>query len=370
MTKTLGILGGGQLGKMLIEASKSYDVSCHTYDPDSQSSTSTIADCHIVGQFQDTHTIIEFGKTKDCVTSELEFVSVAALEALEKKGIPVYPQSHIMHIIQDKGRQKEFLKKHNLPTAPFFLSNTAPHLSDLPCVQKLRTSGYDGKGVLVLNTEADLVDAFNAPSVIEEKAHIKKEISVIVARDPKGHVVVYDPVEMVVNPKANLLDTLISPARLSEKEIDEAKAIAWDVIVKLDMIGILAVEMFCCDSGEIWVNELAPRPHNSGHHTIEATKTSQYEQLIRILLGKSLGSTEQLSKAVMINILGEPGYEGLTKVEGLDEIAALPNVHVHMYGKKTTKPFRKMGHITILCSHIEEGLALANEISKKVRVIA
>jgi 5-(carboxyamino)imidazole ribonucleotide synthase len=368
MTKSIGILGGGQLGQMLIESSKHYDVSCHTYDPDSSSSASKLSTTHTVGSFQNKDEIVQFGETKASVTAELEFISVPALEILESKGVSVYPQSKIMHIIQDKGRQKEFLYKHHIPTAPFFLTQFKPHVSDLPCVQKLRTSGYDGKGVVVLQTEADLDNAFDEPSVIEEKAAIKKEISVIVARDPKGHVVVYDPVEMVVNPKANLLDTLIYPARISDKENEIAKAIAWDVIVKLEMVGVLAVELFLCDSGEIWVNELAPRPHNSGHHTIEASKTSQYEQLIRILAGKSLGSTALLSPAVMINILGEPGYEGLAKVEGLEDVSSLPGVHVHMYGKLKTKPFRKMGHITILCSNIEDGLILAKEISKKVRV--
>ena len=286
MTKSIGILGGGQLGQMLIEASKNYDVSCHTYDPDASSSASTLSTTHTIGSFQNKEAIVQFGKTKDCVTAELEFVSVPALAALESKGVSVYPQSRIMHIIQDKGRQKEFLYKHHIPTAPFFLTQFKPHASDLPCVQKLRTSGYDGKGVVVLQTESDLAQAFDEPSVIEEKAAIKKEISVIVARDPKGQVVVYDPVEMVVNPKANLLDTLIYPARLSDEESDAAKSIAWDVISKLEMVGVLAVELFLCDSGAIWVNEIAPRPHNSGHHTIEACKTSQYEQLIRILSGK------------------------------------------------------------------------------------
>jgi len=369
MSKSIGIIGGGQLGMMLIEGATNYNVTCHTLDPNPQSSASSIAESHTVGDLNDYETVLNFGLDKDVVTAELEAINVDALEALQAKGVQVFPQPHVYRTVQDKGLQKQFFKENNIPTAPFFLTQQVPDEVDLPCVQKLRVGGYDGRGVQLLKDPSDLDNAFRDPSVVEELVDIEKEISVIVARDTKGHIATYDPSEMVVNQKGNLLDTLIYPARISTELGNTAKSIAMTVIESLDMVGVLAVEFFVSKNGDVWVNEVAPRPHNSGHQTIEASKTSQYEQLIRILNGVRLASTETISPAVMINILGEPGHDGGAVITGDESVFELPGVYPHFYGKLKTKPLRKMGHVTILREDLNDALSIAREIAEKVKVI-
>ncbi|MBL7943441.1 MAG: 5-(carboxyamino)imidazole ribonucleotide synthase [Flavobacteriales bacterium] len=370
---TLGVLGGGQLGRMLIQEAIDLDVKVHVLDPDTHAPCAAIAHQFTRGSFADEAAVLEFGRKCDVLTVEIEHVHTGALRQLEAEGIKVYPTPEVLSVVQDKGEQKLFYKKHGIPTAPFHLIDNAAqlstHVNNFPAVQKLRKGGYDGKGVQVLHTATDLEVAFDAPSVLENKIEFEKEISVIVARNVQGEVSTFPLVEMEFNPQANLVEFLFSPADVSPRVEERARQIAVDLVAALEHVGLLAVEMFVAGE-EIWVNEIAPRPHNSGHHTIEANVTSQYAQHLRAILGLPLGDTRLVQPAVMVNLLGAPGHEGPVHYEGLETVLGWPGVHVHLYGKSTTKPFRKMGHVTVTSATLAHAQQLARNVLATVRVVS
>jgi 5-(carboxyamino)imidazole ribonucleotide synthase len=348
---TVGIVGGGQLGRMLIQAGIDWNIDFSVLDPDPQ------APCHQLapftcGKLTDYETIWRFGQSCDLITIEIENVNTQALCDLEKAGKKVFPQPAIIGLIQDKQRQKKFFLDYQIPTAAFMLVNNRADViaqsGFLPAVNKLGREGYDGRGVQIIRTTGDLPKAFDAPGVLEKLINVEKEISVIVSRNERGETAAYPAVEMVFHPEANLVEYLFAPAHVNESLAERAQQIALKVIESLQMVGLLAVEMFVTPDGEILVNEVAPRPHNSGHHTIEASVTSQYEQHLRAILGLPPGATELITPSAMINLLGEEGYTGLARYEGLEEVLKMRGVHVHLYGKKQTKPFRKMGHVTVM----------------------
>lgn len=370
----LGMVGGGQLGRMFIQEAINFDVHVHVLDPDANAPCKNIAHSFTQGSLNDYDTLYNFGLDKDVLTVEIENVNIEALEALEKLGKKVFPQPRVLRIIKDKGIQKEFYKEHNIPTAPFQLTENLEDVkqltSQLPFVQKMRTGGYDGKGVQVLRTETDFENAFETPSVIEEMIPFEKEISIIVARNENGEMAVYPAVECEFSEEANLVEFLFAPANISVETENKAIDLAKSVIVKLEMVGILAVELFLTKDGSLLVNEIAPRPHNSGHHTIECNVTSQFEQHMRSVLNLPLGSTEILQAGAMINLLGEKGYEGDVYYEGLEKFIGKPGVHPHIYGKAQTKSFRKMGHVTIAGKDVEKVKRLALEVKNGIRVLS
>lgn len=370
----LGILGGGQLGKMLIQSAMDFGIEVHVLDPDYNASCSSYCHHFKVGSFKDFHDVYHFGKSLDLLTIEIENVNVEALKRLQEEGRRVFPQPQLIELIQDKGLQKDFFVANGIPTSPFIKiadrDELQQHLDKFPAVQKLRKSGYDGRGVYMINSADDLSNAFNEPSILEERVNFEKELSVLVARNESGQVTTYDVVEMEFNTDANLVEMLFSPASIPAEMAREAREIAVKVIEKLDLVGLLAVEMFATPDGKLWVNELAPRPHNSGHHTIEACVTSQYEQHLRAVLNLPLGSTALCSKAVMVNLLGAPGYTGDARYQGFAELAGLEGAHVHLYSKKKTKPFRKMGHVTIMDDDLEKALEKARIVKEKFKIIA
>lgn len=370
----LGMVGGGQLGRMFIQEAINFDVHVHVLDPDANAPCKHIAHSFTQGSLNDYDTLYNFGLDKDVLTVEIENVNIEALEALEKLGKKVFPQPRVLRIIKDKGIQKEFYKDHNIPTAPFQLTENLDDVKQLadqiPFVQKMRTGGYDGKGVQVIRTVSDFENAFETPSVIEEMIPFEKEISIIVARNENGEMAVYPAVECEFSEEANLVEFLFAPANISTEIENNAIELAKSVIEKLEMVGILAVELFLSKDGSLLVNEIAPRPHNSGHHTIECNVTSQFEQHLRSVLNLPLGSTEILQAGAMINLLGEKGYEGDVFYEGLEKFIGKPGVHPHIYGKAQTKSFRKMGHVTIAGKDLEKVKALAIEVKNGIRVLA
>lgn len=363
----LGVLGGGQLGRMLIQDAININVSVHCLDPDPNAPCAKLASSFTVGNLKDYDTVINFGKDKDVLTIEIEHVNVDALEALANSGVTVFPQPKILRMIQDKGLQKQFYADHNIPTASFQLIEDATALKtgtvQFPIVQKLRKGGYDGKGVQVLKSEADLDKAFDEPSVLENMVSFSKELSVIVARNSQGEIATYPVVDMEFNAEANLVEFLFSPADITEEIEIKATKIAKQVAEATGIVGILAVELFLTPTGDILVNEVAPRPHNSGHQTIEGNITSQYEQHLRAILNLPLGSTAITKPSVMVNLLGEKEHIGEVYYEGLSETLSMEGVHVHLYGKSQTKPFRKMGHITVTDNTVYR----AKEKAKKVK---
>lgn len=367
----LGILGGGQLGRMFIQEAINFDVHVHIMDTAADGPAGSIANSFTKGDITDFEEVLAFGESMDVLTVEIENVNVDALYELEKRGIKVYPQPRVLEIIKDKGTQKEFYRQHNIPTSPFelFPANTDPRLlkERIPFVQKLRTGGYDGRGVQIIKNEDDLKNSFNEPSVAEDLVNYTKELSVIVARNENGETAVYPTVECEFN-DANLVEFLFSPAEIEETTEKKAEKLAIDVINALEMVGILAVEMFLTASGELLVNEAAPRPHNSGHHTIECNKTSQFEQHLRSILNWPLGSTEIIYPGAMLNLLGEQGFQGPAYYEGLSDILKIPDAHVHLYGKATTKPNRKMGHLTVTADSVTEAKSLADKVKHMLRV--
>ena len=370
----LGMIGGGQLGRMFIQESTNFDVQVHVLDPDDNAPCKTLASSFTKGSLTDYDAVLKFGADKDVITVEIENINIDALEVLEKQGKKVFPQPNVLRIIQDKGLQKEFYKQHKIPTADFFLiqneTEIQDYISSFPLMQKMRKGGYDGKGVQPLREVADLSKAFSVPSILEKMIPFEKELSVIVARNEKGETAVYPTVECEFNPVANLVEFLFSPASVSEKVEEEARKIAIDVIEKLGMVGLLAVEFFLLKDGSLLVNEIAPRPHNSGHHTIECNVTSQFEQHMRSILNLPLGSTRILQNGVMINLLGEEGYEGSAFYQGLEEVIAIEGVKVHLYGKEFTKSFRKMGHITVGNPSLDEAKLIARKVQNMIKIIA
>jgi 5-(carboxyamino)imidazole ribonucleotide synthase len=371
--KRVGVLGGGQLGRMLIQSAIDFNVHFSVLDPDGNAPCSKISD-FTTGKLTDFDTVLAFGKDLDLITIEIENVSVAALKELVKQGKQVYPQPEVIELIQDKRTQKEFYRQNHFPTADFVLTDTKEDVirnkAFLPAVNKLGKEGYDGRGVQILRSEIDLDKAFDKPSLLEKLIDFEKEISVIVARNQSGEVVCYPPVEMVFHPEANLVEYLFSPAQVSDTIAKKAEALARGIIEKLNVVGLLAVEMFVTKNGDVLVNEIAPRPHNSGHQTIEANITSQYEQHLRAILNWPLGSTDMIMPSAMVNLLGEDGYAGEAKYQGMTEVLSQKGVHVHLYGKKTTKPFRKMGHVTIVDADIENLKKKATFVKQTLKVIA
>ncbi len=367
----LGVLGGGQLGRMLIQSAVNFDIRLCVLDPDSSCPCATLAHDFKTGNIRDFDQVYQWGKSMDVITIEIENVNVDALEKLHSEGVVVFPQPDVIRIVQDKGLQKEFYGKKNIPTASFRLvaGRSAITAADLPCAQKLRTGGYDGRGVKILHNAEDIANAFDAPSVIESLVDFEKELSVIVSRNAKGETSVFDPVELEFNPEANLVEFLFSPADISESTASDARKIATDLIVALEMVGLLAVEMFLTRDGRILVNEIAPRPHNSGHQSIEANLTSQFEQHLRSILNLSPGTTEMIRPSVMVNLLGEPGSDGKVRYKGLEEILAWPGVYPHIYGKTDVKPFRKMGHVTILAKTLEEAKKTAMKVKNTLKAL-
>lgn len=370
----LGILGGGQLGRMLIQEAINVNASISVLDPDANAPCKKLCDYFEVGALDDFDTVYKFGKRVDLLTIEIEKVNVDALEKLEDEGVVVYPQARIIRLIQDKGLQKEFFKQNDIPTAPFQLISSIEDLKTthfkLPYIQKLRRDGYDGRGVMKIMSEGDIDKAFEAPSLIETWIDFEMEISVIVARNENGEVKAFPVVEMEFNPDVNLVEYLISPSLLPLEVQQSAENLAIKIAEDLQIVGLLAVEMFLTKAGELLVNELAPRPHNSGHHSIEGNITSQFAQHLRAIFNLPLGSTDVLTNAVMINLLGEPDFQGLARYTGLEKILKMEGVYVHLYGKKYTKPFRKMGHITIINENREKAIETARTVQQTIKVIA
>ena len=373
-TKTLGVLGGGQLGRMLIQSAIDFNVSVHVLDPNPQAPCHALATRFTVGSLTDFDTVYAFGQHCDLLTIEIENVNTEALQRLQAEGKRVYPEPDVIALIQDKREQKQFYQKNNIPTADFVLTETREdlqkHLNMLPAMHKLGKEGYDGRGVQKIMTEQDTPQGFDQPGVLEKLVDFEKEISVIVARNQQGEVSTFPVVELVFHPEKNLVEYLLAPAEIDASAAQCADQLAREVIEKLDMTGLLAVEMFLTKSGEILVNEVAPRTHNSGHHTIEANVISQFEQHLRAILGMPLGSTRTKTPAAMVNLLGEEGYEGTAQYQGLDEVLALEGVKVHLYGKKMTKPFRKMGHITIIAPDAAQLKEKVQQVQPLVKVIA
>lgn len=365
----VGILGGGQLGRMWIQNAMNYNVNVAVMDADANAPCKNFTERFVNADITDYQAVYDFGKTVDLLTIEIEKVNIEALEQLEKEGVLVFPQPHILKMIRDKGVQKQWLHDHHIPTSAFKLCDSIAEMEQLkwsfPYVQKSRKDGYDGKGVNIIRTQADISTAFEKDFLVERMVSYEKEISVIVARNENGEVKTFPVVEMEFHPTANLVEFLVSPADISAFHQLKAENIALKIAEELELVGILAVEMFLTKEGEILVNEMAPRPHNSGHQSIEGNRCSQYEQHLRAIFNQPLGDTEAICTSVMVNILGDEGFTGEAKYVGLEEVLSIPGVYVHLYGKKITKPFRKMGHLTI--THIDRETAISN--ARKVKEI-
>ncbi|MES2004264.1 MAG: 5-(carboxyamino)imidazole ribonucleotide synthase [Bacteroidota bacterium] len=368
-----GILGGGQLGRMLLQAAANYTVETFVLENDPNCPAAHLCHHFTKGDITDFDTVYAFGKELDALTIEIESVNVEALEKLEAEGVKIYPRPSAIKTIKNKLTQKSFYRNHEIPTSDFLitenLADLQQHLSFLPAVHKIGQGGYDGKGVAVLETEADLSKGFDAPSVLEKKVRIKKEIALIVAMNEAGETVLYPPAEMIFDPVWNLLDYQLSPAILPEKILWKAEAIAARVVKELKSPGLFAVELFIDMNDEVLVNETAPRVHNSGHHTIEANYSSQYDMLWRIMLNYPLGNTDPILPSAIVNVLGAEGYSGTAVYEGLTEVLKMDNVFVHLYGKTQTKPGRKMGHVTIISKDYQDLTYKANKIKHLLRVI-
>lgn len=369
----LGVLGGGQLGRMLIQSGIDFNVNFSILDPDHEAPCKSLAE-FAVGKLTDYETVLAFGQSCDLITIEIENVNTKALRDLEKQGKKVFPQPAVIELIQDKRTQKEFYKANQIPTAKFILTQNKEEVIKnkdfLPAVNKLGKEGYDGRGVQILRSEKDLDKAFDAPGLLEKLIDFEKEISVIVARNEHGEICSYPAVEMIFHPTQNMVEYLFSPAEISSSVAKMADDIARKVAEKIQIVGLLAVEMFVTKQGEVLINEIAPRPHNSGHQTIEANVTSQYEQHLRAILNLPFGDTSILLPSAMVNLLGEAGYSGQAIYEGMKEVLAIEGAHVHLYGKKRTKPFRKMGHVTIVDADIESLKKKANFVKEHLKVIA
>ena len=370
----IGILGGGQLGRMLLQSAANYNVETYVLESGANPPASSLCHHFIQGDIRDYNAVYQFGKKVDVLTIEIENVNLAALFKLEEEGLKIYPRPHALQVIQDKGLQKYFYIKHGISTSKYVLINNREEIltsnMHLPLVQKLRTGGYDGKGVEILHSEIDLSKAFNEPSVLEELVPIAKEIAVIVAKNENGSVAVYPPVEMVFDPRYNLVNYLFSPACLTLEQISMAQQIALNVMHGLNSPGLFAVELFIDKLGSILVNETALRAHNSGHQSIEGNYVSQYDMQMRVLQNLPLGDTATIQPSLMLNLIGEPNFSGSVKYEGIQDVLQMNGVYLHLYGKAETKPGRKMGHITVLGNTQEELLEKADFIKKKLKVIS
>lgn len=370
----LGLLGGGQLGRMLIQSAIDFNFYIKVLDADPVAPCCPLAHEFVLGSPTDFDAVYQFGQDVDVLTIEIENVNVDALEKLEQEGKKVFPQPHVIRIIQDKRLQKQFYKDNGIPTAEFVLTDNRAeveqHTHFLPAFHKLGRAGYDGRGVQRLRSEKDIDKAFDAPGVLEKAVDFAKEISVITARNASGEVKTFPVVELAFHPEYHLVEYLFAPADLDEHLQRKADALARQTTEKLGIIGLLAVEMFVTKSGEILVNEVAPRTHNSGHHTIKANYTSQFEQHLRAILDLPLGDTQAHSPAAMVNLLGEDGYSGDAKYQGMEDLLEMNGVYPHLYGKRTTKPFRKMGHITIMDPDLASLKRKAELVKQSIKVIS
>jgi len=370
----LGVLGGGQLGRMLIQAAIDLNVYIKVLDPSAEAPCKAYAHEFVEGSLQDYDTVVAFGQDVDILTIEIEKVNTDALAELQRQGKKVYPDPSIIKLIQSKCDQKQYYLDQGLPTSPFRLVENAAaiqnHLDMLPAVQKLDRDGYDGRGVQVLKTEADLPKAMNAPGLLEAFVPFEKEIAIIIARNAQGEMKTFPIVEMVFHPVHNLVEYLFSPAEVSQAQFEEAESIARRLVEGLGFVGLLAIEMFVGKDGEILINEIAPRPHNSGHQSIRGNLTSQYEQHLRAILGLPLGETDILSPSAMVNLLGADGHKGKAVYKGIENLLAIGGAYPHIYGKAETKPFRKMGHVTILAEDLEQLREKVKQVKESVEVIS
>ncbi len=358
--------------RMLLQASANYPVETFVMENDSECPAAHLCHHFTKGDIRNFDDVYNFGKGLDAITIEIESVNDDALEKLESEGVKVYPTAAALRIIKNKINQKQFYKDYSIPTSSFVITQTAnevqQHIDFLPAVHKIGMGGYDGRGVQIIKTKDEISKAFDVPAVLEKMVDIHKEIAVIVAVADNGEVAMYPAVDMVFDPYLNLLNHQVSPADIPEKALWRIEAIASKLVKDLKSPGIFAIEFFIDRAGEVYVNETAPRVHNSGHHTIEANYSSQFDMLWRILLNYPLGNTEHILPAAIVNLLGEDGFTGEAVYEGLNEILQIQNVFVHIYGKKDTKPGRKMGHITILSKEKQELIHQANRIKQTVKV--
>lgn len=378
LNQKIAILGGGQLGKMLIQAGSRLGLSLSVMDTNRDFPAAFVCSEYVCGDIRNYDDVLAFGMKADVITIEIENVNIEALEELQRRGKKVFPQPEVLKVIKDKGKQKMFYEGNGFPTSEFALYKNADEVIksiekqqlEFPFVQKLRTDGYDGRGVEIIKSKDQLSQLFDKPSIVEELVEVDKEIAVIVARNSLGEVSTFPPVEMVFHPTANLVEYLSSPANISKELSLIADDIARRLAESLGIIGLLAVEMFVDKNNKILINEVAPRPHNSGHHTIEACVTSQYEMHLRAILDLPLGQTIQIRPAVMINLLGEPDYTGSPIYHNIEICLAKSGVYPHIYGKKETKPYRKMGHVTITGDNLEDAIETARFVQKNLKVIA
>jgi 5-(carboxyamino)imidazole ribonucleotide synthase len=375
---TLGILGGGQLGKMLLQETRKWDIKTKVLDPSADAPARIATDHFTQGNLLDYQTVLNFAKGVDLLTIEIENVNIEALETIEKQGVKVYPSSKTLKIISNKATQKLFYTDQQIPTAAFsrfaYTSEISESITNgglsFPFVWKSAQFGYDGQGVKVVRQESDLAELPNVACIAETLIAFEKELAVIVCRNPSGAVVHYPVVEMEFHPEANQVEYVLCPARLDPLTTEKAIAVALKTSEAYNHVGLLAVEMFLTKEGDILVNEVAPRPHNSGHYSIEASLTNQYEQHLRAILDLPLGDTSSKVAAVMVNLVGTEGHSGSVIYKNMEHILALEGVTPHLYGKKETRPFRKMGHVTIVNQSMEKARALAEEVKNSIAVIS
>ena len=374
----VGILGGGQLGKMLLYTTRKFDIQTYVLDPNPEAPSKIACDAFFVGDLMDYETVFEFGKKVDTLTIEIENVNVSALRALEHEGVNVYPAADTLAIIQNKAKQKLFYSEHGLPTASFTRYTNSEELTTaieneaqtLPFVWKSAQFGYDGKGVKVIRTLSDMKALPNVECIAEDLVPFKKELAVTVARSPQGEIRAYPVVEMEFHPEANQVEYVLCPARISNAIEKKAERVALNTAAAFKHVGLLAVELFLTQDDNILINEVAPRPHNSGHQTIEASYTSQFEQHIRAILNLPLGETRNKVSGVMVNLVGAEGYNGAVVYQNIEKILELEGVTPHIYGKKETRPFRKMGHVTIVHSEIDKAREIAQQVKETIKVIS
>ena len=370
----VGILGGGQLGRMLLQAATNYVVETYVLENDEHAPAAHLCHHFVKGNIQDFESVYNFGKQLDALTIEIESVNVDALEKLEAEGVKVFPSPAAIRIIKNKITQKEFYKHHQIPSPAFVVTQNLFELgqqqSFLPGVHKIAMGGYDGKGVQVIKTPNDVDKGFDAPAVLEKMVNIKKEIAIIVAMNDKGETAIYPPAEMVFDQVLNLLDYQLSPADLPQKVLWKAEALAIKVVKELKSPGLFAIELFVDRDDDVFVNETAPRVHNSGHHSIEGNYCSQFDMLWRIILGYPLGCTDAILPSSMVNLIGAEGHSGEAVYSGLGEVLKMDNVFVHLYGKTQTRPGRKMGHVTIISKEKLDLTYKAHKIKNTLKIIS
>ena len=368
----VGILGGGQLGRMLLQAAANYPVETHVLENDHECPAAHLCRYFVKGSIRDFDTVYNFGKSLDAITIEIENVNIDALEKLESEGVRIYPKPSVLRIIKNKASQKKYYSQHNIPTAEYAILNHHSEISShshlLPAAHKSAEGGYDGKGVEMIETVADASKGFDGESVLERRIKLKKEIAQLVAVDAAGKTALYPPVEMLFNKDFNMLDYQMCPAEIPQKVLWKIEAIALSVVRNFQSPGLFAVELFVDVNDDVLVNETAPRVHNSGHHTIEAHFSSQFDMLWRIMLGYPLGNTKAILSSAMINVIGSEGHSGPVQYEGLEDVLKIDNAFVHIYGKHDTKPGRKMGHITVISNEKADLVHKANKIKTLVQV--